>query len=58
MNDRDHLEAVFVELRDEELAEVSGGWFNFGSGGGARASGDAVAINVTPPQDNSYINRL
>jgi hypothetical protein len=56
MNDRDQLEAVCleevcVELRDEELAEVSGGWFGFAGGG-------TVAINVTPPQDNSYINRL
>ena len=34
MNDHDHLEAVCVEavrveLRDEELAEVSGGLFDF-----------------------------
>jgi hypothetical protein len=29
MNDRDHLEAVCVELRDTELDTVCGGFFNF-----------------------------
>ena len=30
MNDRDHLEAVCVELRDEELDAVSGGVSDLG----------------------------
>ena len=31
MNDRDHLEAVCVELRDEELDAVSGGVTDLGN---------------------------
>ena len=53
MNDRDHLEAVRVEavrveLRDEELVEVSGGLFGFNVRPQPSGPSPSVTVNGGP----------